>query len=84
MTEQQLFLLEHEIQNWHAQRTRPATPYQHATPTALVEHLRRVWSRWTTSAEQSRAITAVQLEVLRAVARGEISPETAQRVLSAR
>jgi hypothetical protein len=87
MTEQQLFLLEHEIQGWHARRARRdrAQP-EHAQHVlgGLVESLRQRWGRWSSAAEQAETIAAVRLELLRAVARGEVSPETAHRVLSAR
>lgn len=82
MTEQQLFHLEHEIQGWHAQRARRETPQPERAP-HLFEHLRQVWRRWSASGEPE-ALKALRLEVLRAVARGEISPETAHRVLSTR
>jgi hypothetical protein len=82
MTEQQLFHLEHEIQGWHAQQARRGTPQpEHAQH--RFENLRQLWQRWTASGEPA-ALKALRLELLRAVARGEISPETAHRVLSAR
>lgn len=84
MTEQQLFLLEHEIQDWHAQRAGCGIARPEHTPHMIVESLRRLWSRWSTPVEQSETVKAVRLELLRAVARGEVSPETAHRVLNAR
>lgn len=84
MTEQQLFHLEHELQGWHAQCARRGRPQLEHMPHLFVEHLRRIWSRWSTPVEQSETVKVVRLELLRAVARGEVSPETAHRVLSAR
>jgi hypothetical protein len=87
MTEQQLFYLEHEIQSWHAQRACAETPRpartEHILP-SLSENVRRLFSRWSVSAEQTETLKALRLELLRAVASGEISPEVAHRVLSAR
>ena len=87
MTEQQVFGLEHEIQWWHEQRFRPETPRLEQSRhllSPLTDRLRRLVSGWSTPSEQAEMLKTLRLELLRAVARGEISPETAHRVLSAR
>ena len=98
MTEQDIHRLEHEIQWWHARAmTRPKHGYAGdlARPRARLRFvflLRRLWSRPSQAARTTIAPangvvqsgTPSTLELLQAVARGEISPETAYQFLSPR
>ena len=87
MTEQQVYCLEHEMRRWHTQSRRNAAarpePERHGV-SPLLAPLRRFWLRRIGSAEHAETLRVWRLELLRAVARGEVSPETAHRVLSAR
>ena len=87
MTEQQVYCLEHEMRRWHAQSRRDAAPRPEPLShglAPLLAPLRRFWLRRIGSAEHAETLRVWRLELLRAVARGEVSPETAHRVLSAR
>ena len=87
MTEQQVYCLEHEMRRWHTQSRRTSAPrpepVRHGLA-PLLAPLRRFWLRRIHSAEHAETLRVLRLELLQAVARGEVSPETAHRVLSAR